>query len=96
MSLIDHLRRQLRGEPEDPMQDALATLVVAAREDEAFRQRVLWVLSLPADQREPLVRSAVAEMALRGEPGPIRAAFLSLATEAGAQQAARAIRDGET
>jgi hypothetical protein len=92
MTLVDRMIRKLRGEDESAVQDALASLVLAAREDEAFRQRVMSVLKLPPGQRASLVKSAVAEMKLRGEPAAIRAAFLALANPEGADVAARLIK----
>lgn len=72
--------------------EAFSRLVQAARDDDVFRRRVMFVLQLPPPQRESMVRSAVAEMRLRGEPVEIQAAFLALASEAGAQAAARLIK----
>ncbi len=92
MTLVDRIIRRIRGEDEEAVQDALANLVLAAREDEAFRQRLMLVLELPAEQRESLVRSAVEDMKLRGEPAAIRAAFLALATAEAADAAARLIK----
>ena len=46
----------------------LARLLLAAREDAKLRAQVLFLLKLPPAQRESLVNSALAEMALRGEP----------------------------
>ncbi len=89
MTPVDRIVRPLRGEDEAAAQDALADLVLAAREDEAFRQRVMFVLKLPTEQRESLVRSAVEEMTMRGEPAAMRAAFLVLSTSEGADAAAR-------
>lgn len=62
-------------------------LLLAARDDADFRARVVGFLRLPADQREPLMKTALHEMELRGEPAFVRAAFAVLATEAGATAA---------
>ena len=67
--------------------DALAALITAAREDHAFRKRLILVLRLPTAQREPLLHTAVEEMKLRGEPAAARQAFATLATEQGAKTA---------
>ena len=67
--------------------DVLATMVMAAREDPAFRKRLVLVLRLPRLQRESLVRTAVDEMRLRGESADVRAAFAALSTDEGARTA---------
>ena len=64
--------------------DGLASLIISAREDAVFRQRLLCVLRLPTSQREPLIRTAVDEMRLRGEPTSAQAAFAILSTDKGA------------
>jgi hypothetical protein len=94
MNSVGRIIRKLRGEDEPAVKDALANLVLAAREDEAFRQRVMWILDLPTTQRASLVNSAVEEMKLRGEPAAIRAAFLVLSTPEGANAAASMITRG--
>ena len=92
MTFVDRIIRKWRGDDEGSAADALACLVLAAREDEAFRKRVILVLELPARQRESMVRSAVAEMSLRGESRAIQAAFAALSTTEGAEVAARLIQ----
>ena len=67
--------------------DALAHLLLAAQEDDAFRRRLVGLLRLPATQRESLINTALHEMRLRGEPETACAAFATLATEAGAKTA---------
>jgi hypothetical protein len=91
-ALIAKIRERLRT-IERPGADALATLILAAREDEAFRRRLTFVLRLPPKQREALVRTAVDEMRLQGEPAEARAAFVSVATEEGAAIALRLLRE---
>ena len=91
MMFVDRIVSALRRKSETSTRDALAELVLAAREDMEFKKRVLFVLHLPKAQRESLVNSAVEEMSLRGESVAVRAAFLSLATEKGAEVAARLI-----
>ena len=71
--------------------DTLATLVLAANEDEEFLRRVQFLLRLPAVQRESLVHTGLHEMEIRGEPASARAAFAVLATEEGAAIALRAL-----
>jgi hypothetical protein len=78
-----------RPPAEDTGADALATLIIAATEDPAFRKRLLFILRLPQSQRAPLIKTAVDEMRLRGEPADIRAAFLMLADEESARTALR-------
>jgi len=74
--------------------DALATLIVAATEDASFRKRLVFVLRLPQSQREPIVKTAVDEMRLRGEPADVRAAFTALSTDEGAQIALQLLEHG--
>ncbi len=91
MNSADRIIRKPGSGREEAARATLADLVLAARDDAAFRKRVMFVLKLPALQRESLVRSAVHEMELRGEPAALRAAFLVLATAEGAAAAARLI-----
>ncbi len=86
--MITSLSRWLRGDRQSGA-DALASLILAARDDAAFRDRLVFLLRLPATQREPLVHTAIEEMRLRGEPAAARAAFAILATKSGAQTALR-------
>lgn len=72
---------------EDDPHEALARLVRAAEEDEAFRRNLLLLLRAPAAQRESMVNTALHEMVLRGEPKSARAAFAMLATPEGASAA---------
>jgi hypothetical protein len=81
-----------RDRIEGEVQEALTHLVLAAEEDIAFRRQILLLLDLPRPQREAMVRSAVEAMRIRGEPLPLRTAFLSLATENGADAVARLLR----
>lgn len=68
-------------------EDALAALVMAAREDHTFRRRLILVLRLPLSQRQPLLHTAIEEMRLRGEPVAARLAFATVASEEGARTA---------
>lgn len=65
----------------------LARLLLESRQDANLRAQVLFLLKLPPAQRESLVNSALQEMALRGEPADVRAAFAVLATAEGAARA---------
>ena len=78
---------------EEYPEDVLASLILAARQDTAFRNQVLMLLRLPLPQRKQLIRSAVADMEASGEPPGIRAAFLALGTVEGGRVAARLIED---
>jgi len=84
--LISILLERFHSE-QDSGADALATLILAAREDAAFRQRLVIVLRLPASHREALIRTAVSEMRLRGEAPAVQKALLALSTEEGARTA---------
>ena len=91
MKLLAHVLERLSPSRDDAAKEVLASLVLAAREDAAFRDRVMFVLNLPVTHRESLVRTAVEEMERKGEPAEMRTAFLALATPEGAEAAARAI-----
>jgi len=77
----------------DDAGDALARLLMAAKEDSGFRARVLSVLRAPTLQRESLIHTAVDEMRLRGESEAACAAFATLATEEGAKTALRILEE---
>lgn len=85
--------RSLFGSPPQEGDELLASLILAAREDAGFRAQVLALLRLPPAQREPLVRTAVEEMRLRGESRQAQAAFAVLATREGAQTALRLLTE---
>jgi hypothetical protein len=70
-----------------PGGEALARLILAAAEDAAFRKRLVAVLRLPLSQREPMIRTAVDAMKLKGEPEDVRAAFMTLSSDEGARVA---------
>ena len=91
MKLINFMTSKRRREDTESAVDAFSSLVLAAREDEAFRKQVMLVVRRPAKQRESMVTSAVEEMKLRGESAAIQAAFAALATAEGAELAARLI-----
>ena len=92
MSLLSKLRR-LISSPAGDYREEIALLLLAAREDEAFGQRVRLLLSLPGPQRTALATTALHEMALRGEPPSLREAFAILATDGGAAAALRVLND---
>lgn len=71
--------------------DAIATLLLVAREDPALRRQLLALLHAPALQRTSILNTALHEMELRGEPAAARAAFTVLASDAGAALALRAL-----
>ena len=71
--------------------DALARLLIAAKEDSAFRNHVLTVLRVPTAQRASLINTALHEMRIRGESEAACAAFATLATEEGAKVALRVL-----
>jgi hypothetical protein len=76
-----------KGAHDLPGGEALARLILAAAEDAAFRQRLVAVLRLPLSQREPMIRTAVDAMRLKGEPADVRAAFMTLSSDEGARVA---------
>lgn len=71
----------------DASGDALARLLLAAKEDAAFRVYLTRILHLPAGPRQSLINTALHEMTLRGEPAEIRAAFASLIAQEAADHA---------
>ena len=91
MPLLDKLRKLIHGREESPT-DVIARLLLAAKEDDAFRQRILFLLQAPAAQRQSLVNSALHEMSMRGEPQNVRAAFAILATDEGARTALNVLK----
>jgi hypothetical protein len=91
MKLVELFTRRRPRNDQKSVADAFSSLVLAAREDAAFREQLMLVVKLPANQRESMVTSAVAEMTLRGESVAIRTAFASLATAEGADLASRLI-----
>lgn len=91
MSLLTRIRCWLRPHEDEPG-DVLASLLLAAKDDQAFRRQVLFVLEAPPLQRASLIHSAVHEMTLRGEPAAVRSAFALLATDSGARAAREVLR----
>ncbi len=71
--------------------DTIAVLLMAAQEDPAFRERLVYVLQLPAKDRVALINSAVHEMTLRNEPVGLRQAFLLLADDRAAAGAVKVL-----
>mgnify|MGYP000026476838 CR=1 FL=1 len=91
MKFIDQLRKLCGARPADGATDALARLILAARESSEFRSELRLLLNLPEKQRAPLVLTAVEEMKMKGEPPEICAAFSILATPEGAASVAKEI-----
>lgn len=89
-SVLQRLRAWIRGSPADG-RDELASLLMAARDDAAFREQLVFVLRLPQAQREPLIATALEQMTLRGESALARDAFRILSTDEGARQALQAL-----
>jgi len=77
--------------PADDPGDALARLLIAAKEDSGFRRQVLAILRVPTAERASLINTALHEMRLRGESEAACAAFATLATEEGAKVALRVL-----
>ena len=91
MKLIDQLKKACGIKISYDATDSLATLILAARENDKLKRELKFLLSLPESQRTPLVLTAVEEMKMRGEPPEICEAFSILATAAGAAAATKAI-----
>ncbi|MCC5023265.1 MAG: hypothetical protein J6386_10965 [Candidatus Synoicihabitans palmerolidicus] len=92
MSWIEKCRDWFTAKDEEPG-EAFSQMILAARKDEAFREEVLRLLSVPMVQRKSLIKSALHEMDRRREPGDVQAAFALLATDEGAAIAARALAE---
>lgn len=90
MRVLPKLARLVARPPRDP-RDALAALLVAAKEDPALSRQLLALLQAPALQRASILNTALHEMELRGEPAAARAVFAVLASESGAAAALRAL-----
>jgi hypothetical protein len=71
--------------------EGLVTLILATQDDPDFRRRLEALLRLPKVHREPLLRTAVDEMTLRGEPLESREAFLLLVDDELARRALAAL-----
>ena len=91
MKLSDWMRRFFRPGNRDAANEALVTLLLAAREDENLRKKISSLIRLPDVQRDSLVISAVDEMKLKGEPPEICGAFAILPTSDGAAAAQKAL-----
>ena len=73
--------------------EEFTSLLLAARNDRAFRSELLALARMPTFQRQSLVNTALHEMALRGESRSIRAAIALLATDEGARIAIESLSD---
>lgn len=91
MKLKDLIRGFFHPVNRDSAKDALASLLMAAREDEILKKEISRLIRLPDAQRESLVISAIDEMKLRGESPEICGAFAILATSDGAAAAQNAL-----
>lgn len=92
MKLVDLLKSFLQRPKPDAVTDDLATLIMAAREDESLRKEISDLVGMPDQQRASLVNTAVEEMKLKGEPASIRGAFSILGTPEGAAAVANALK----
>ena len=68
-------------------------LLLAAREDPAFGAQLTALLGRPRREREPLIRTALHEMELRGEDAAACAAFGRLVDDATAERALRLLAE---
>lgn len=93
--VIAKLRNLFRSSEGDG-KDALASLILAAKDDATLKAQLLALLRLPQSQREPVVHTAVGEMRLRGESAETQNAFLILATEEGARTALQLLNAPDT
>jgi hypothetical protein len=66
------------GKLSDEVQETLARLILAAREDEEFRNYVLAILRLPESERVLAVAQAMQQMKENDEPETICNAFQML------------------
>jgi len=86
-SCLQRLFTRDAGEP----RDAVASLLVAAREDPTLHRQLLALLRAPALQRASILGTARHEMELRGEPAAYCAALAVLASDEGARLALQAL-----
>ena len=93
-NVIEWLVKRWRP-PEGDAFEAVASLVLAARDDHEFRGRLLAVLRLPIEHRRPMLLTAIDQMNLRGESPSAQRAFAALATEDGARVALRLLQPDE-
>ncbi|MDB4384897.1 hypothetical protein N9Z12_02490 [Opitutaceae bacterium] len=70
----------------------VATLMLAARENDALRTDIEALLNMPDSARAALIHTVVEEMKLKGEPSSARAAFAMLSTPEGAAAARQALQ----
>jgi hypothetical protein len=73
--------------------EAIARLLLVAKEDAAFKRQLEGILRLASHHRGSLLNDAVHQMYLHGEPASFQAAFAVLATDEGAAAALRVIGD---
>lgn len=92
MSLLKHLNSLFSYRQESGAREDVATLLMAAREDEALRAEIENLLQMPDADRGALIQTAVEEMKLKSESATARAAFAMLGTPEGATAAREALR----
>ena len=92
MNIAAKIREALGAKPDDAG-DILGRMLMAAKEDPAFRGYILSILRMPVAQRESLINTALHEMRLRGESEAASAAFAALATDDGAATALRLLQE---
>ncbi|MCF3648205.1 hypothetical protein [Synoicihabitans lomoniglobus] len=92
--LNDYTRKQTASSAHDTAGEAFATLLLAARDDDALRQQILTLVRMPELQRTTLVRSAIREMKTNQESEEFRAAFALLSTPQAAAAAEAALGGG--
>ncbi len=87
MSILKHLKSILYCREENGAIDDVATLILAARENDQLKLEIEKLLAMPDKSRGALIHTAVEEMKLKGEPASVRAAFSMLSTPEGAAAA---------
>ena len=73
--------------------DTVALLILAAKQDSAFRKQLETVLQLPSRERVAIVHTAVREMQMRGEPQYFCDAFVVLANDMAAATALKLLSE---
>jgi hypothetical protein len=73
-----------RGKPRENAGESATVLLLAAREDPEFGNRLHAILRLPSFHRKSMVNTALNEMQLKGEPPLLMQAIALLADDASA------------
>ena len=76
--------RSSRRKSEKGISESATVLLLAAREDPEFGDRLRAILRLPSFQRKSMINSALNEMQLKGEPPLLMQAIALLADDASA------------